>query len=191
MPNASAMNSFARSSSSHNLSSLANSIPANDQPGSASSGRQEDGSWLDFLSVPSARFDHNTPLGGFEVLAATSLTGLAADRESVPRNTNESLPPVFDFRMGSGSGSGPFNDNGLAVGFGSGVASRGGYGLGLGLSEREGTSPIEQRLSRAESMDIDGDRIIDKEREPERAAERTAEAEKEDEGRLRKRPRWV
>lgn len=175
--------------SSNNASFNSNGNPSHEQTPSLSN---DDGSWLDFLSLPAGRIDPSS-LTGLGPLSGLTLGGLVdrESRESAVRSSSgqsDAAPSLFGLPFGSGGSSA---NNSANAAYGSGVASGGGYGLGVGLGrdsqERRG-SPLERSASRGESMDVDKDSARG-ERDQERR-ERSAERDRDDENHSRKRPRW-
>lgn len=200
LPNTSNIHSPNHPSLSNNLNSPANGIPANDQFGSAGS-VPEDGSWLDFLSLPSSSRGDQGALSGLGALGGLGIGNLVdRERESATRATvndgHSGSSSLFDFHVTSSNGHGE-SPGGLGnSGFSGGVASGGGYGLGLGLSAGDkDRAPSERSPSRNENMDIDKDRLgTDHEKDPERSASAisvdSSEHDRDEDGRSRKRPRW-
>jgi len=185
--------SFAHPSLPSNSSFSPNGTTPHEQ--SATPLGADDGSWLDFLSLPAGRIDPLT-LPGLGPLSGLALGGLVdrdRNRESAVRGSggqSDASSSLFGLQL-SGSDSGSNLPSAGNAAYGSGVASGGGYGLGVGLGhdglERHGT-PIERSSSRAESMEVDKESTRS-EREQNRRG-RSAEGERDEESQLRKRPRW-
>ena len=191
-----------------NSSSFNSSGNTSQEPPTPVSGA-DDGSWLDFLSLPGGRLDPT--LSGLGPLSTLALGGvLDRDRDSAVRssssnnnnnnnngssnnnNSQSDASSIFGLHFSGGNSSNANTPNPNAA-YGSGVASGGGYGLGVGLgqgSDRGRRTPIERSASRGESMDVDKD----SERGDGEGSRRGRSAEREDRdddgGHSRKRPRW-
>lgn len=185
--------------SSFNHPSLANNNNFNSNPNSAQEQAPpptgaDDGSWLDFLSLPAGRFDSN--LSGLGPLSTLALGG-AVDRDrgdsSVRRTDQPDASSIFGLHFNGvpTNNNNAANNNNTNSSFGSGVASGGGYGLGVGLgqgAERGRTTPIERSVSRG-SMDVDKESDTP-DRQHDRRGRSADPEDRDDESHSRKRPRW-
>lgn len=185
--------------SSFNHPSLANNNNFNSNPNSAQEQvppptGADDGSWLDFLSLPAGRFDSN--LSGLGPLSTLALGG-AVDRDrgdsSVRRTDQPDASSIFGLHFNGvpTNNNNAANSNNTNSSFGSGVASGGGYGLGVGLgqgAERGRTTPIERSVSRG-SMDVDKESDTP-DRQHDRRGRSADPEDRDDESHSRKRPRW-